>query len=145
MGYVCCAFVQMVLASLRTSSVCLDMKTLLLVLCTLLQGCATVLHQDQFQDLVVQKGEQSPKPVLIWWLSEDDTQRLQELCKGAEGYKLACAKWDVDLSVCEKNNNLSFCRFKSLDVELCVIITPTKTSYKVLGHEVRHCFHKHFH
>jgi hypothetical protein len=122
-----------------------QVKTLILVLCFCLQGCASMLDKSHFQDLTVKEGEQSPRPVVIWWLTVSDTQKLQEICKKAEGYKLACATWDIDFSVCQKDNTLSFCKFKDERFDFCVMITHTQTTYNILGHEVRHCFHKHFH
>jgi hypothetical protein len=125
------------------------MKTLLLLILFLLQGCATVLDQSHFKDLEVKEGIQSPKPVLTFWLAKSDYQKINTLCHKtdgkSEGYKLACATFDVDFDICDKDSSVSFCKYRELGVDLCVMITHTQTTYNILGHEVRHCFHKHFH
>ena len=117
-----------------------------LLLCLLLTACGTIrpADPDLFTGLEVQPGVQGSGAVAVVWVTYDSYAELWEQCK-QQGV-LGCAYDKSTKAGCLRaNKDPSKCKDMLEGIEYCVIMTLTGTSYALLGHEVRHCFHGKFH
>lgn len=123
------------------------MKTLsTLLLCLLLTACGTIRPADPglFTGLQVQPGVQGKGAVAVYWVTYDSYAELWQKCNNTS--YVGCSHYGATKSSCEAaNKDPSKCKDMLEGIEYCVIMTLTGTSYNLLGHEVRHCFHGKFH
>ena len=123
------------------------MKTIFsLLLSLMLTGCATIHIADEklFTGLEVDKGLQGKGAVAVYWITYDSVEELRTKCKQVS--YAACAHSNVTKQGCLKaHKDPMKCKDMLEGIEYCVIMTLKKTSYAILGHETRHCFHGKFH
>lgn len=121
-------------------------KTLLLAIALLLSGCGTIYVADEklFAGLEVDNGLQGKGAVAVYWITYDTVEELHEKCNSVS--HTACAHPGGTKASClENHKDPTKCKHMLEGIEYCVIMTLKQTSYAVLGHEARHCFHGHFH
>lgn len=123
------------------------MKTILtLLLSCMLSACGTIYVADEklFTGLEVDKGLQGKGAVAVYWITYDSVDELREKCKSVS--YTACAHPGGSKELCLKSHkDPTKCRDMLEGIEYCVIMTLKHTSYALLGHETRHCFHGNFH
>ena len=122
------------------------MKTILtLLLCFMLSACNTLRPADPglFTGLQVQQGVQG-KAVAVYWITYDSYTELWQKCNN-KSY-VGCSHYGATKSSCEAmHKDPMKCKDMLEGIEYCVIMTLKHTSYALLGHETRHCFHGNFH
>jgi hypothetical protein len=103
------------------------MKVLLLVL-SMSAPAAFAGTENADAEFLVSRT-QLPKSLITWKTSSDVMQACNK-----ENRRLGFAEFVESIEACSFWNGAS-----------CLIITKPKTTMHIIGHEMRHCFQKHWH